>query len=83
MTYSEIISDCQFWYSGVQLINSRGFMFSNNVFGGGNPKIELSGCTYCIFNQNLFRITPTFSISDSTYKFQGNYRDDDGAEVAP
>lgn len=69
-----VFTGCQIWYSQIEVRNSRGVSFNDCQFGGGTPKITITGSYGAFFNGCIFHATPDITKNAGT-RFNNCYLD--------
>lgn len=67
-----IFTGCQFWYGNINIENSLGIQFSDNLFGNNAIVIDVTGSYPAFFFNNIFWTQPTLNVISSC-KFDKNY----------
>jgi hypothetical protein len=76
-----IFSDCQLFYSKIDITNAKGIVFANNNYGA--QTITVSGGGVILFNGCMFGSTPTKNITDNTdVHFANCYVRSDGSVIS-
>ena len=70
-----VFSGCQFWYSNINIQNSKGIVITDSIMGGNT--ITVAGTYGAFFNGLTFYSTPSISKNSATkfincYDFSGN-----------
>ena len=71
-TSGYLFTNCQIWYGAVKIENSRGITVQSTLFGGGSPKITVSGDYPAFIQNSIFMDSPTLDCNSSTI-FNGCY----------
>lgn len=77
-----IFEGCQFWYSSISVVNSRGIQFSGSFLAGGTPSITVTGDYGAFFKDCVFQKQPSVSANAATL-FDSCYVDNTGEAVQP